>query len=146
MYAAATEAVRERRDTWKQPYPVFKNESDNKSAVSWTRKAAMSGPIGKALARIFCMINKNNILGLQSAYLRGEDNEVADNISRMISTKLKLTSDQLLSTFPTLKNCRRFYPSQELLSCLTCALSSGQRVEEKLPKSYGRFEAGNNGG
>ena len=146
MYAAATETVREKESTLIHKYPIFKNESDNKSAVAWTRKAAMSGPIGKALARLFCMINKDNMLGLESAYLRGEDNEVADNISRMNSEKLKLASTELIAAFPTLKNCRRFYPNQEFLSCLTCALLSGQRAEEKLPKSYGQFEADNSGG
>ena len=54
-YATATQAYKEDIPVG-HVYPVFKNESDNISAVVWSKKASMSTPAGKALAKLFALI------------------------------------------------------------------------------------------
>ena len=138
MYAAATQAYREMEPVG-HVYPIFKNESDNMSAVVWSKKASISTPAGKALAKLFAMLCIDNKLGLASAYIRGDDNIVADNISRMNTKKLNRTSNQLLNAFPELQNCRRFRPNQELISSLCFALLNGRLITQRLPSSLGQF-------
>ena len=143
MYAAATQAVRD-LENFLHKYPIFKNESDNISAVVWTKKASMSSPAGKAMAKIFSLLCINNNLGLSSAYIKGEDNIIADNISRMKTKKLTKTSTELLQTFPELQTCRRFHPNRELVYSLYYALLNGQVKPGNLPANLGHFSPAQN--
>ena len=55
--------------------------SDNIAADSWIRKIASSSLIGKLLCRILCGLLINQVLGLDSGYIAGDENECADGIS-----------------------------------------------------------------
>ena len=138
MYAAATQAYRERVEV-PHKYLIFKNKPYNMSAVVWSKKASMATPAGKALAKLFSFICINSPLGLHSAYLKGDDNIIADNISRMNTKILTHTSQQILNDFPELQKCRRFHPNQELLSSRYCAMLNRRVTTEKLPDSLGHF-------
>ena len=145
MYTAVTQAY---RDGIPLPhkYPIFKNESDNMSAVVWSKKASMSTSKGKTLAKLFALLCIDNELSLHSAYIKGDDNVVADNISRMKTKRLTKTPAQLLYQFSELQNCRQFQPSQELISYLYSALLNGQIKAGKLPNRLGQFSPARNFG
>ena len=61
---------------------------DNITADSWTRKIATSSFTGKSLGRIFCSLIMNQKLGLDSTYLPGRENQVADATSRLTNHNL----------------------------------------------------------
>ena len=79
------------------PHPKSLILADNTAANSWTRKIASSSIIGKALCRILCALLANQSVGLDSAHIRGEDNDCADNISR-------LTKDSFSNVFSLFRN------------------------------------------
>ena len=64
-------------------YPVLMNWSDNRSAISWTKRAARSTIAGKALARMFCCLAFNNPIACSADYISTSDNHCADLISRL---------------------------------------------------------------
>ena len=103
------------------PHPKSLILADNKSADSWTRKLASSSVIGKRLCRILCGMLMNQVLGLDSGYIRGDDNTCADAISRLVKDNLThLTT--LFQNFPNLSTYRRYHPAPELISVLFNAL------------------------
>ena len=124
-YAIATKIISDQKLCSKFKYQSLLNWSDNKTAISWTKKAAISTDKGKALFRIFCSICVNNNVNCISDYINTKENILADKISRsnyLFSTDLKI----LLQEHPELKSCRRFQLNPEFLSCITRALLLGQ--------------------
>ena len=144
-YAAATTAVYSPAFIPKNntPYPTLLNLSDNSSALSWIRKATNSTPEGRALSRLLCTLQINNVLGLNGDFIAGKDNKVADGISRHSLSSNTDDPDfySLFQKFLELQSCRRFHPSQEVLSCLMRALLKGQKTELFHQKMLGHFEA-----
>ena len=65
------------------PHPKALILADNAAVDSWTRKIASSSIIGKALCRIICALLANQSAGLDSAHISGDNNDCADNISRL---------------------------------------------------------------
>ena len=76
-------------------YQSLLNWSDNRSAIAWTKQAAISTAGGKALARIFYSLSINNNLQCTSAYIKTKDNIIADDLSRI----------KLASSANALANC-----------------------------------------
>ena len=108
------------------PYPhqTLLNWSDNKSAIAWTKQAAISTAGGKALSRIFCSLCINNGLQCLSDYINTKENIVADDISRVnFSSETSLQS--VIQAHPVLHSCKRFHLNLEFISCLTHAVLSG---------------------
>jgi len=127
-----------------QPYPTFHIYSYNTAAVAWTRRAVSSTNMGKSLAFILTslLINNTNI-GLSSSHIAGEDNTIADNISRLIpltsSHKLSRSFFTLKQKYKNLDSCSRFHPSPELLSLLWDALLCKTVPPIPKIKKYGHF-------
>ena len=69
----------------------------------------------------------NNPLFVETNYIEGKKNILADAISRVFSSSNLYNSfDALHQDFPQIKGWMRFHPSQELLSALFSALLTGQ--------------------
>ena len=102
---------------------------DKTTADFLTRKIATSSLTGKSVSRLFCSLLTNQQLDLDSAYLPGRENQVADTISNL--TKDDLTSVKyLLRAYPLLASYRRYYPPPELSSRIFNFLTS---ASEALP-------------
>ena len=92
---------------------------------------------------MLCAAHMNNRLGLNAQFLAGENNIIADRISRVHPICGNAPNfKKILQEFPDLVNCQRFHPSKELLSCLFSALLKGQASVEKLPSNLGHWTAG----
>ena len=102
------------------------NWSDNKSAIAWTRQAAISTAGGKALARIFRSLSINNDLHCTSAYINTKDNIIADDLSCIKIASLVNTLETCLQAHVELRSCERFHLNPDFISCLTHAVLSGQ--------------------
>jgi len=142
-FAACIQAIRDNHPL-PHPYPTFHIRSDNTAAVAWTRRAVSSTHMGKSLAFILTslLINNTNI-GLSSSHIAGEDNKIADDISRLVpitsSHKLSLSFSILKQKYKNLSNCSRFHPSPEMLSLLWDALLCKTVPPIPKIKKYGHF-------
>ncbi|KAL7523451.1 hypothetical protein ACHAWF_001168, partial [Thalassiosira exigua] len=116
-YAAALVALTLDDDT-DDPYPVLLNESDSAVAIKWTNHHCKESLAGRALGRLFCALLIGSRLGINAKHIRGEENDVADAISRLRRNRDSDLFDYSLlkQQFPQLQACRVFQPSQELLS------------------------------
>ena len=61
-YAICSHLYRTNKLGAKHPYQTVQNWSDNRSAIAWTRQAAISSADGKAPSRLFCSLCINNNL------------------------------------------------------------------------------------
>ena len=115
-------------------YPVLLNIADNISAHNWTTHTCKSSRLGRLLARFFCYLLMDSVLGINSRWISTTDNIIADDISRIkkvgctSSKQFSFDYSNLQQKYPELKNCRFFQPAPELLSLLWDILLS-----EKLP-------------
>ena len=72
----------------------------------------------------------DNPVALATGHIDTKSNEIADRISRFKSeTNTLIGLDTLMQEFPQLKNCRRFHPSQYLISLILDALSSEKPLD-----------------
>ena len=108
----------------KYKHQTLLNWSDNKSAIAWTKKAAISTAGGKALSRIFLSLCINNDLQCCSDYINTKENVIADDLSRI---HLSNTSEfsTLKQAHLVLASYKRFPLNQEFISCLTQAVLCG---------------------
>jgi hypothetical protein len=144
-YAAATVLFQQKLSTYEHEYPFLQNWTDNKTAKAWLRKAATRTEKGKSLQRILCSIMINNPMGIKSEYIKGEQNVIADYISRIFSSQNNASSfDTLFHKFPQMKHWLRFHPSQELLSFLSSALLAGHDQGILQIKNLGHFSPDKN--
>ena len=121
-------------------YPTLLNLADNTAADSWTRKMCTRSKSGKALSLVLAALMINNPVGLNSRYIEGLKNEIADAISRIHKANEMFEISTLMQDFPQLKSCRRFHPSRELLSHLYAAVSQKWADPLQLPKQLGHFD------
>ena len=117
------------------PHPVLLNFADNMSSVRWTNHYCKGSMKARALGLLFCCLLANCFLGINAQWTPGDENEIADEISR---TKNPFDVDndgshhrsfdysQLLQKFPQLTPCRRFHPKPEFLSLLWQTILTGQ--------------------
>ena len=118
------------------PYPVLLIITDNTSAQNWTNHTCKRSRIGRLLARFFCSLLIGSRLGINSKWISTEDNEVADQISRLRkeskanspSKHFSFDYHNLKQKYTELKHCRSFQPSRELLSLIWETV-----LTEKLP-------------
>eukprot|EP00984_Skeletonema_dohrnii_P011801 scaffold4734_cov123-Skeletonema_dohrnii-CCMP3373.AAC.2 len=119
-YAAALTAITEEFPE-EDPFPILLNWADNKSAVKWIR-ICIESIAGRRLAVIFCFLIMDSPLGINAKWIAGDENEIADAISRLKSQagthNFSFDYSFLKQKYPILRNCRRFQPSPELLSML----------------------------
>ena len=134
-YAIVTDIVQKNNLCEKYPYQTLLNWSDNKTAIVWTKKAAISTESGKALSRIFCTLCINNNINCISEYINTHDNEIADKISRsnqLFANNVK----KLMQEHKILQNCKQYQLNPDFVSCLIQALLHGQSPPVgQLPKT-----------
>ena len=121
-YAASLLAIRTSPPPH-DPYPVLRNFADNRSAIQWSSCAAKSSPHAQALGRILSDLLLTSPLALDSSFIPGVENTVADAISRSDLTSYLKLHAALTQAYPSLASCRRYHPSPELLSVIFSALS-----------------------
>ena len=128
-YAAMSLYYRKNKDP-SNPFPIALLYADNVAAEIWCMKGCKRSMLGRALGRLLCALMLNNPLGLSTARVTTKDNFIADEISRLKSEKDSLSFFvTLVQSYPQLRGCNRFLPSQELLSALTEALLTGKIVD-----------------
>ena len=123
-YAIVTEIAKQSDLFSKFKYQSLLNWSDNKTAIAWTRKAAISTESGKALSRIFCTLCINNNINCISDYINTKENEIADKISRS-DLSFSQNCQKLLQEHKELQTCKQYRLNPEFVSCLIRALLTG---------------------
>ena len=124
-YAIVTHIVKENNLCAHYKYQTLLNWSDNRTAICWTRKAAISTDSGKALSRIFCSLCINNNINCISDYINTKENVIADKISRsddLFASDLR----KIMQEHIELRQCKRYQLSPAFLSCLIQALLNGR--------------------
>ena len=105
------------------PYPLVRIKADNISSESWTMKGCKRSLVGRRLGRLQCSLMINNPVGLAADRVDTKTNVIADRISRWKKdTDTLLGFETLSQEFPQLKCCRRFHPSQDLISWVLDAM------------------------
>ena len=75
----------------------------------------------------------NNPVGINVDHVTSEDNEIADKISRIISERvLLLEMNKIYQDHPSLRSCKRFHPSAELILLILDTLSAKKFVDPLL--------------
>lgn len=138
-YAGAIQALRDSTNKDLPQYPLLGLDSDNTSAVAWTKKAVLSNDIGKGLAQFFCQMLSTNELGLHTRHIAGIKNITADKISRLSTSKFSSDFRLILQEHPELRSCRRFHPNPLLLSSLMQMLLHTHKSPVLLPERLGHF-------
>lgn len=125
-YAAMSLYFRQHRDP-SDPFPLALLFADNVAAEIWTVKGCKRSLLGRALGRLLCALMIDNPLGISTARIDTHSNIIADEISRLKKERdsLKFFSS-LVTSYPQLRGCVRFLPSNELLSAITDVLLTGK--------------------
>ena len=112
------------------------------AANASTRKACHSSSAGRTLSRIFSCLQINNMLSPTGAHITGDDNVLANKISRTSHTHGSAPSfSHLLQDFPQLASCCQFHLSQEMLSYLLHALLKERNPGLSVPKNKGTLDS-----
>ena len=114
----------------KPAHPMVQLFTDNTTANSWTKRiAGLKSPQARNLARLLChLLMLTPDLGLSTEHIDGDENEVADYLSRLrkqLGTYTPLNFSEITQKYPQLRTCRRFLPSPEFLSLLCSSLLTG---------------------
>ena len=67
-------------------FRLLLNWIDNMTSKSWITKAASRTKKGKSLQKLVCILMMNNPVGIETKYIAGKSNIVADAISRTYSS------------------------------------------------------------
>ena len=128
--------------------PILSTGSDNQVAKAWANKGFTSSPAGQQLLVVYTDILRDHKIGHDVFYIPGEENTVADDISRPTDDP----SDNLLSNFPALlsqtyqrnpflQTFSSFHPSPELLRRISSALyTTAKLVPASMTGALGHFE------
>ena len=140
-FAAATLCLRLMEDVLGSGHPVLLNHTDNTSALAWLTKTPHNTRAGAALMRLFASLHKHSKWSIRAKYISTKDNEIADVITRpdlRDSSTHDLSS--LILKYPELQQCRRFVPSDELISETSSALSTASLRDDLSAIPLGRLE------
>ena len=111
------------------PFPKVLISTDNVESEFWAKKGCKRSMAGRRLGRVQCAMMINNPVGLAIDHVDTHTNIIADKISRWKSqSDVSPGFTKLVQEYPQLKNCRRFYPSNELLSLILDVLLSERLV------------------
>lgn len=131
-YAASTYywVIEDNRSKLGIPYPRSLIRADNKVAGFWAVKGCKRSFVGRSLGRLQSAMMINNPVGLDNSFVDTKTNVIADRISRFKSEANSQREFELLTQeYPQLRCCRRFRPSQELISLILDALLLGKLVD-----------------
>jgi len=123
-FVATTHYFRYSHHDASDPYPTSLLYADNSTCEAWGKlKQCKTSMTGRNLGRLQCALMINNHVGLTIDHVTTKQNEIADRISRIKrETNVLPQFQRLLQDFPQLASCRRFHPSQELVSSITAVL------------------------
>jgi len=101
-------------------YPVLLNWCDNQSACCWVNHKCKYSLIGRRLARLFVGMLMGTKIGVQAEWISTHLNFIADDISRIQKESVdgNFNYAQLTQTYPVLRDCRQFEPSDTLLGMI----------------------------
>jgi hypothetical protein len=125
-YAIAQRILNSNPDIASHTYPTINILSDNTTACSWSSKgASSSNSIAKHITHIAGSLQLNTRLGMHVTHIQGEDNIVADAISR-IATNLPILSQlqKVKQEHSSLKNCAIAQIPRNLNSLITVLFSN----------------------
>ena len=120
------------------PHPKALFLTDNTTADSWTKKVATSSAMGKRLNRIFCSLLINQDLGIDSAHIPGDNNIIADTISRISPHSLS-SLPSLSQEHPFLCSFHQCHPPPELTSVIFSSLATNSEVVHTPRRLKGHF-------
>lgn len=147
-YCAALHVISSSGILSDDPHPVVLCKTDNTSALNWVNHRSKGSPLGRALGRLFVGLIMDSPLGINAEWINTNDNEIADEISRLKKDSDKEFSfdySQLKQKFHgTLKDCQRWYPSTRLISIIYRVLLTRQPpiledVRSLRPSDLGRL-------
>lgn len=121
--------------------PVWLGLTDNMVSKSWESRATAKSARGQSLVGIYSSLLRATRVHTVCDHIPGEENIVADDISRNDFTlSLSARFEQLFAKHPSLASLDYFLPSPELLQLLILRLfSSPSPVPCDLPTNLGRF-------
>ena len=100
-----------------RPHPRVLIKADNTSAEAWAMKGCKRSLVGRSLGRIQCSLEMGSPVAITTGHVTTKNNVIADRISRWKKdTNTLLSFEKLSQEFPQLASCRRFHPSNELIS------------------------------
>jgi hypothetical protein len=125
-YAIAQCILRDRPSLRHHSYPTIHINTDNTTAQCWTHKAASSADKGaKDLARLNCSLQLGASLGLHAVHIKGDDNFIADDISRIShDSPFSPQLQTIVHRHVVLQNCSLYPVPPNLSSVLSGLLSS----------------------
>ena len=125
-YAIAQCTLRDHPSLRHHSYPTLRIHTDNTTAQCWTYKAASSADKGaKDLARINCSLQLGACLGLHAVHIKGDDNFIADDISRIANDSPFAPQLQtIVHRHNVLQSCSLYPVPPNLFSVLSGLLSS----------------------
>ena len=127
------------------PVPTLRTYCDNTSAIAWWMKASTKSTLGRRAVMASAAFRLGAQVGSTVAYIKGEDNVVADTISRPHELFPHPNNPYHTHSFPTLlaQVCLRqkhlaswtiFLPGAELHSLLVSTLSSDSKAALQRPR------------
>ena len=127
-------------------FPVLLNWCDNVSACAWINYKCKYSLIGRRLARLFVGLLMNTKIGIQADWISTHLNFIADDISRLKQEDADGNFDykKLRLTYPILRDCRQFQPSDALLGMIWDVLLNNACpdpliVRQLKPAALGQF-------
>jgi hypothetical protein len=147
MITRFAEMTLEQQQVWfpngRPKFPVGHCLTDNWTSMSWARRVTSKSLQGQHLIGIFAELLRLFDVGLNADHLPGEDNDLADFISR--PTDLNISPfercEQIFRKHSSMRNWNYFRPSPELLQLLSSYLLAKRWPgPPKMPKTLGQFD------
>ncbi|CAJ1950378.1 unnamed protein product [Cylindrotheca closterium] len=121
-------------------FPVLRCRTDNTATVSWINDTRTTSTLAQALVALYGQLLKRSTLVCHTVHIPGDDNVLADWLSRPDSLSHERLFLQTSQKYPWMNALRNFQPSAELISVLRSALlCSSSPVPPNLPESLGQF-------
>ena len=101
-------------------FPVLLNWCDNTAACCWVNHKCKYSLIGQRLGQFFVRLLMGTNIGIQAEWISTHLNFIADDISRLKIENESYDFDykSLTKTYPILRDCRQFQPSDTLLGMI----------------------------
>ena len=134
------EHLRERFPQGFPCFPLLCNRTDNTATQSWTNGIRTTSPHAQALVSLYGQLMHRSTAQCISNHIPGDENSIADFISRPDSPSHERLLFQTFQNFPWMKHYHIFQPSAELILALQLALSCNSKQDPpQLPESLGQL-------
>ena len=126
--------------------PMLLNYCDNTAACTWVNDNCKHSLIGRRLGRIFVGLIMGTKIGIQCEWILTYLNYIADDISRLkeLDEHGEFDYAELKKTYPILEPCRKFKPSDTLLTMIWDVLLKEScpdplMIKDLKPSALGQF-------